>query len=79
MPRAISAKNVIRPSASGRKSDGGPFGRQQHGRGIAGVNGRVRRFGEHHDGSFRIDRRGPLGGSQEDLLPFGNRSASTAM
>jgi hypothetical protein len=37
--------------------------------------GRVCRFGEHHDGSFRIDRRGTLGGGEKDLLPFGERSA----
>ena len=59
----------------GRGKRGSPVGGQEHGRGIAGGKGRVRRFGEHHDGLFRIDRRGMLGGGQEDLLPFGNRPA----
>jgi hypothetical protein len=59
----------------GRGERGDPFGGQEHGRGIARGKRRVRRFGEHHDRSFRIDRRGSVGGGQEDLLPSGNRSA----
>ena len=59
----------------GRGERGGPFGGPAHGRGIAGEKGRVCRFGEHHDGAFRIGRRGPLGGSHKDLLPLGERSA----
>jgi hypothetical protein len=59
----------------GRGERGDPFGGHEHGRGVARGKRRVRRLGEHHDGSFRIDRRGSVGGGQEDLLPFANRAA----
>ena len=67
-----------RPAAGVRRGErGGPPRGQQHGRGIAGVEGRVRRLGEHHDGTLRIERCRALGAGQEDLLRFGDRSAAS--
>ena len=49
----------------------GPLGGQAHGGGITGVEGRVYRFRQDHDGTLEVDRRRLLCGGQEDLLGFG--------
>ena len=73
-PAVIKVKNAMWPFGSDRTGGARSAARSMVAASPA-REGRVGRFGEHHDGTVGIDRRGALCGSQEYLLPFGNRAA----
>ena len=58
-----------------RGQRGDPVRGVAHGRRVAGVERRVDRFREHHDGAAGFGRRGLLGGGQQDLLRVTDRPA----